>query len=212
MKDIGKVILDRFVADSFRQIDDYIRNEGLSFNEAEKKSIGIDHAELGALVAKKWKLSPKMVYIIKNHHMSDESAKQDFETSVVYLSDTLCMMMGIGGGVDGLAYRFYDDVLKRLNITEIDFQAIMADFGENMQKLTNCWKCVNEKHDEIDGIFPTAAFTTRTIWGRNGKKHKVLVVDDSAIVRKVLPKNCRRKGALKSWVRLRIPMSQGIRF
>lgn len=135
LKDIGKVILDRFVADAFKQIDDLIKNEGLSFNEAEKKSIGIDHAELGALVAKKWKLSPKMVYIIKNHHMSEECAKKDFETSVVYLADTLCMMMGIGGGVDGLAYRFYNDVLKRLNITEMDFQAIMVDFGENMQKL-----------------------------------------------------------------------------
>jgi putative nucleotidyltransferase with HDIG domain len=135
LKDIGKVILDRFVADSFQQIDDFIKNEGLSFNEAEKKAIGIDHAELGALVAKKWNLSPKMVYIIRNHHMSEDSARRDFETSVVYLSDTLCMMMGIGGGVDGLAYRFHDEIMKRLNITEMDFQAIMADFGENMQKL-----------------------------------------------------------------------------
>jgi putative nucleotidyltransferase with HDIG domain len=135
LKDIGKVILDRFVADSFEQIDDFIKNDGLSFNEAEKKAIGIDHAELGALVAKKWNLSPKMVYIIRNHHMSEESARKDFETSVVYLADTLCMMMGIGGGVDGLAYRFHDEVMKRLNITEMDFQAIIADFGENMQKL-----------------------------------------------------------------------------
>jgi putative nucleotidyltransferase with HDIG domain len=135
LKDIGKVILDRFVADSFEQIDDFIKNDGLSFNEAEKKAIGIDHAELGALVAKKWNLSPKMVYIIRNHHMSEESARKDFETSVVYLADMLCMMMGIGGGVDGLAYRFHDEVMKRLNITEMDFQAIIADFGENMQKL-----------------------------------------------------------------------------
>ncbi len=135
LKDIGKVILDRYVSDSFKKINNFIENKGFSFGEAEKKVIGINHAELGGIVAKMWEFSPKMIYIIANHHMSNESAKDDLETSIVYLADTVCMMMGIGGGADGLAYRFHKDVLDNLGISQMDLQEIIAGFGEKMHEV-----------------------------------------------------------------------------
>ncbi len=135
LKDIGKVILDRFVSDSFEKINDLVENKGFSFMDAEKKVIGINHAELGGLVAKMWKFSPKMVFIITNHHMPNDAAKKDLETTLVYLADTVCMMMGIGGGADGLAYRFHKDVMESLSISPMDLQEIIAGFGEKMQQI-----------------------------------------------------------------------------
>lgn len=135
LKDIGKVILDRFVAGSFEKIQNLVQEKGLSFMEAEKKVIGVDHAELGGLVASNWNFSEKMVHIIRNHHLADEGARQDMDCSIVYLSDILCMMMGIGVGSDGLAYRFHDDVVKSLGFTEKELLEIIADFGENMSKV-----------------------------------------------------------------------------
>ena len=137
LKDIGKVILDRYVSDSFEKIENLVEEKGYSFREAEKEILGIDHAELGALVAKIWKFSEKMIYIITNHHMSDESAKEDFETSIVYLADTVCTMMGMAGESEGLAQRFYEEVLKRLKISHVDLQDIMAGFIEDMGKVEN---------------------------------------------------------------------------
>ncbi len=142
LKDIGKVILNRFVGDSFAKINDLVQNQGLSFKEAEKKVIGADHAELGGLVASNWKFSEKMVYIIQNHHLSDDRARSDLETCLVYLSDIICMMMGIGVGSDGLAYRFYDQVIKDLGFTEKDLQEIIAGFGENIAKVEELIKSV----------------------------------------------------------------------
>ena len=87
-------------------ISNLVTNENLSFMEAEKKIIGVNHAELGGMIAKMWKFSPRMVKIIRNHHLSDDNIIQDKETAVVYLADCICMMMGMGVGADGLAYRF----------------------------------------------------------------------------------------------------------
>lgn len=142
LKDIGKVILDQFVSDSFEKISYQVESKGLSFREAEKKVIGIDHAELGGLVAKMWKFSPKMIFIISNHHLSSPKAQEDIETSIVYLADTICMMMGIGGGSDGLAYRFHKDVLDRLGINHYSLQEIIMRFGERMQKVEELIKAV----------------------------------------------------------------------
>ena len=135
LKDIGKVILDRFISDSYEKINDLVINKGCSFREAEKKVIGIDHAELGGIIAKMWDFSPKMVFMIRNHHMNNDKAKDDLETQILYVADNVCMMMGIGGGSDGLAYRFHKDVLKKLGVSPIDLQSIIASFGEEMQKV-----------------------------------------------------------------------------
>ncbi len=135
LKDIGKVILTRYVSDSFEKINNLVKNEDYSFGEAEKKIIGINHAELGGIVAKMWDFSPKMISMITNHHLPDKSARDDPDISIIYLADTVCMMMGIGGGADGLAYRFHKDVLVQMGINPMDLQIIIANFGENMQKI-----------------------------------------------------------------------------
>lgn len=137
LKDIGKVVLNQYVADSFEKINNLVSQYSYSFKEAEKEVIGIDHAELGGIVTESWNFSTKMVNIIRNHHLSAESSDYDFETSIVYLADTLCMMMGIGGGSDGLAYRFHREVADRLNFSERDFQEIIAEFGGELQEVEN---------------------------------------------------------------------------
>jgi len=135
LKDIGKVILDRYVSESMIKITGLVQSEKYSFGEAEKKVIGINHAELGGIVAKMWGFSPKMIFMITNHHLTDKSARKDPDTAIIYLADIVCMMMGIGGGTDGLAYRFHKDVLDHMEINSTDLQEIIAGFGEKMQKV-----------------------------------------------------------------------------
>jgi putative nucleotidyltransferase with HDIG domain len=135
LKDIGKVILDRYISESMIKIAGLVQSGNYSFGEAEKKVIGISHAELGGIVAKMWGFSPKMIFMITNHHLTDKSAGNDPDTSIIYLADIVCMMMGIGGGSDGLAYRFHKDVLDHMKINSTDLQEIIAGFGEKMKKV-----------------------------------------------------------------------------
>ena len=140
LKDIGKLILGRFVAFSFEKINILVHSQGYSFNDAEKKIIGMNHEELGAMVGQKWSFSEKLIYMIRHHHLTNESARQDPETTLIYLADIICMMMGICTGTDGLSYRFYGDVLKRINLSEKDLQGIIAETSENQQKIDHLLK------------------------------------------------------------------------
>jgi len=135
VKDIGKLVLGRFVAFSFEKINILVHSHGYSFNEAEKEVIGMNHEELGALMAKNWGFSEKLIYIIQHHHLSDEAARDDRETALVYLADIVCMMMGMSTGVDGLAYRFYSDVLNGMNLAAKDLQTVIAETGESWEKI-----------------------------------------------------------------------------
>lgn len=135
LKDIGKLIMGRYVAFSYEKINILVESKGYSFNEAEKKVIGMNHEELGGVVGQRWRFGKKLIYIIRNHHMSEEASRNDVETALVYLADIVCMMMGFGTGVDGLAYRFYSDVLDRMKLTDQDLQKIIFDTGEERQKI-----------------------------------------------------------------------------
>ena len=140
LKDIGKLILGRFVAFSFEKINILVHSQGYSFNDAEKNIIGMNHEELGAMVGQKWAFSEKLIYMIRHHHLTNESARQDPETTLIYLADIICMMMGICTGTDGLSYRFYGDVLKRINLSEKDLQGIIAETSGNQQKIEHLLK------------------------------------------------------------------------
>jgi HD-like signal output (HDOD) protein len=135
LKDIGKVVLSNYVGEYFDEIANLVSSQKISFRQAEKAVIGIDHAELGRIVAKKWHFSERMEEMIGNHHLDDQWDEDDIEMCIVYLADTLCMMMGIGVGSDGLAYRFHRKVIQKLGLTEKDMQIIMASFVEKMQEV-----------------------------------------------------------------------------
>lgn len=140
IKDIGKIILEKHVSGVFTKIKELVKNFGYSFREAEKKILGIDHAELGAMIAKMWKFSPRMIKIIRNHHLGDEKMMRDKEVAAVYLADCICMMMGNGVGADGLSYRFKEDLMKMHHISHTDITMIVAEFGVNMQEVETLLK------------------------------------------------------------------------
>jgi len=135
LKDIGKTILGSHISDSSKTIKHLVKSKGLSFIEAEKEVLGIDHAELGAIIAKMWKFSPRMIKIILHHHLTDEKMIKDQEVATIHLADCICMMMGQGVGADGLSYRFKEQAMKELGLSADDVSIIIAEFGINMKEV-----------------------------------------------------------------------------
>ncbi|MDY6903082.1 MAG: HDOD domain-containing protein [Thermodesulfobacteriota bacterium] len=142
LKDIGKVILDRFVQDKFVEINEIVSSSHLSFRKAEKQVLGIDHAELGGLIAEKWSFAPRMINIIKNHHLPVWEGENAQDICIVYLSDVVCMITGVGGGADALSYEFHPEVMEVLGITSETLQEIIAGFGENLAEVEQLVKVV----------------------------------------------------------------------
>jgi len=135
LKDIGKVVLNTYIKDSFDLIISLVENSHYAFTEAEKEVLGIDHAELGGIIAEKWDFNPAMVDIIRNHHDPNKADAGDMSIPVVYLADSICMMIGIGVGSDGLSYRYHQEVIDRLHFTDIDLQIIIAEFWEKLRSV-----------------------------------------------------------------------------
>ena len=135
IKDIGKVILSTHVLDAWDAVQEKVGKKGQTFLEAERAVLGIDHAELGAMVAERWHFDPRMVEIIRFHHEPFQAPSSDLALAVVYVADCICMMIGQGVGADGLAYRYYQDTVDRLGVTAVDLQKIIVRFREKYEEI-----------------------------------------------------------------------------
>jgi putative nucleotidyltransferase with HDIG domain len=128
LKDVGKVILHEFVANEFSRIQEKVEKKGLSFIEAEKACIGMDHATLGGIIAREWHFNSHLIYMIENHHLSDPVARRDPATASIYLADMVAMMAGTCIGVDRLAYPVYEEIFSDYFLTKEELKALMFSY------------------------------------------------------------------------------------
>jgi putative nucleotidyltransferase with HDIG domain len=142
LKDIGKLIMERYVAQSIDEINHLVKKEQMSFSEAEKAVLGIDHEGLGGMMMERWGFSSKMSFIIANHHLQAPQARKDVGTSTVYLAEAICMLIGVCAESDVRAFDHYDEAVALLHISEGDVDHLMIAFLENREKVETLLKYI----------------------------------------------------------------------
>ncbi len=75
LHDIGKVILSQYFPGMFMDIIMEKQSRNISFNEAEKAILPVDHAQIGGYMAAKWHLPENLRQAIENHHIPTRSSE-----------------------------------------------------------------------------------------------------------------------------------------
>ena len=83
--DVGKLVIGRCLpGNSVGLLSDAALREGLAIHEAERKVLGIDHAEISGVVARSWGLPVSVQVALTQHH---EPERADVFTSALALAD-----------------------------------------------------------------------------------------------------------------------------
>jgi len=135
LHDVGKIIMGEFVRDSLAKISALVSTQRVSFVEAEQFVIGINHAELGGKIAAYWNFPVEIREAISFHHRPDLLEKEEkMMPWIVYMADQACLMLGLGGGIDGLSYRAVDQVLKKFNLRMKDLEMSMVLLTDDLNR------------------------------------------------------------------------------
>ena len=91
LHDMGKIIFSNVHPDLLNKIKTFSSERNLPASTFEDLSAGMNHAELGALIAEKWNFPPRLVAAIRYHHEPD-GAPDDLKNMVdaVYLANMFC--------------------------------------------------------------------------------------------------------------------------
>ena len=115
--DVGKVVLGTFVEVNAELVRELAYEEKMSFEQAERKVLEIDHAEVGALLLEHWNLPEDLVDVVRWHHQPEEyRGKHPRAANVVHVANMLCLMAGVGAGLDALSYKPSPHAMEQLGL------------------------------------------------------------------------------------------------
>ncbi len=87
LHDVGKLIMLQFLPELFDRAWDTVRRENLSFYEAECSCLPVDHAAIGAHLARSWHFPPLLIEAIAQHHKPPKLAEDVELVVTVHLAD-----------------------------------------------------------------------------------------------------------------------------
>jgi len=107
----------------------------LSFTAYEDDSLGTNHAVMGFILARSWKINPTVVNTILQHHQRHLSIHKDIRvkklSALLHIAEYVAMhIVDPKGNALQQWFSGYSDSMKELGITEGALDAILRDFSE----------------------------------------------------------------------------------
>lgn len=135
LHDLGKVILDTYFGEQYAEVVTEMVEEERPALEAETDILNIDHAEVGAWLAVRWKFPEILVAPIAAHHnLLAAEEKYIKEAAVVHLANILTKRAGIGLCYESSIASPSDMVRMHLKLTGSQIAKIEKDLrGEKAQ-------------------------------------------------------------------------------
>lgn len=143
LHDVGKVVLGTFVEIDDEPIREIVALDRLTFDEAERMVLGIDHAEVGGILLEEWNLPEVVTAAAYWHHdpRRSDPARQGL-VDAVHLADVLCLDMGWGIGSDGLHYRLNGDAADRLRLDAPAAESVVRSVEQGLEEMEELFQPV----------------------------------------------------------------------
>jgi putative nucleotidyltransferase with HDIG domain len=135
LHDIGKIALDTCFPEAYATVIQKVA-EGAHFVDAERETLGLDHASAGALLAADWSFPEVIVEVIRDHH---HPGPEDFLPNLIHLADLLVRTRIPMGPAD-----------ERLMISLEELPAFQAVLAGALQKDMDVERLTFSIDDELD--------------------------------------------------------------
>jgi HD-like signal output (HDOD) protein len=132
---IGKSVMGAFLEVDAEPILALAHERQISFEQAEEMVLGINHAELGAILLERWSIPEAIVNVVRYRLRPDDCPEPDLALDLVHVGDVIAKMTGIGMGIDGMQYAPSQSVFTRLDVTPQQMENVMIAILEQIAEL-----------------------------------------------------------------------------
>lgn len=122
LENLGELVVEQHL-DRFRDAVEERVEAGEERLEAERRVLGLDHAVIGARLARQWGLPDALVDAIGFHHRPEEARSEPLLTAVGGLAEALTEALERGGDLGAVSYDLSE---KALRLTGLDRERLAA--------------------------------------------------------------------------------------
>ncbi len=109
LHDFGKILLAHHFPKELDEIRDLIARTSMNDIAAERQILGIDHAEIGGILAAQWELPLSITEIMRRHHAVEDAVIDSVLIAIVRFADLLTELWGNGIGERSLPVQLDDE-------------------------------------------------------------------------------------------------------
>ena len=136
LHDIGKIVLGTYLEIDSAPIVLLAYREQLSFDLAENRVLGTDHAEVGAALLEYWALPASVVQAVRWHHAPNEQPGADKTVvDLVHLGEHVARICGTSSSTDGMNYSVCNETLERLKISPDLLEHVASDVLGSLEEI-----------------------------------------------------------------------------
>lgn len=118
LHDIGRLIIFVELPGQAAEIIEQSKLGDIHMYQIEQEVLGFDHAKLGGLLLKSWKLPGRLVDSVAYHHKPVKSHDYMAETSVVHVADIICHALKYGESGERFVPELNDRAWESLGLSE----------------------------------------------------------------------------------------------
>lgn len=137
LHDIGKIMLLRTEPEAYRDVLE--TNTEAELLAWETETFGVDHAEIGAVVSRGWKLPDEVSRVILNHHKASHFGNFGIVSHLINVADIVANVNGYGLRLDDL-----DAFSKTESMTFLKL---------DMDQLETAWSNIESRLCEVMKVF-----------------------------------------------------------
>jgi putative nucleotidyltransferase with HDIG domain len=133
LHDVGKIVLAGALEHIYGELVENSQNQQAALIEAEKRLLGVQHAELGGRLLARWKFPENIVSAVSFHHQPAAADPHQRLAAYVYLGNLIAYFMGHGYGHQVPAMRGRAEAIRILNFKSETLPRFMAQTFEKLQ-------------------------------------------------------------------------------
>ncbi|MDB6129065.1 MAG: metal dependent phosphohydrolase [Verrucomicrobiales bacterium] len=133
LHDIGKIILSGALENIYATLIQQTQANQQCLLEAEKKLLGVQHAEIGGRLLARWKFPPNIVAAVWFHHSPANANPHQRLASYIYVGNMIAHFMGHGYGHQAFAMKGRAESLEILDISADLLPHFMIETFEQLQ-------------------------------------------------------------------------------
>jgi putative nucleotidyltransferase with HDIG domain len=143
LHDFGKLIIARHLdIDSRSEIKQAVA-EGMTYVRAERFVLGFDHAQIGGLVARRWRFPDELANAIAWHHHPHRDNLNNPALDAVHIANAVAKTIGLGLGVEGMNMKVDTHAARALGLTMESIETLCA---QTMLELPKTFELFEDVH------------------------------------------------------------------
>ena len=127
LHDLGKLVLYTYFSEEFAEVVRLVRKKEILIKDAEQEVLGLDHTEVGGIVADKWNLPPELIKAIRFHHNPTRARESMRMVATVHLADIFCRALEMGNGGDCKISCINEESWKLLSFNKLTIKKLFFE-------------------------------------------------------------------------------------